>query len=186
MKMLLFQYGSNMKQRRLEEKINSQVNRYAPSDVLATIEMVGRAAVRGWQFRLGGHNSAGKVVCDMVEAPYESTVWGALYQLDRQLVLRSDGNRSVLDRIEGHRRDNASPDTYRPTCVEVEWDGSGAHAWTYVCSPTARRCPPECPHTATEGYINAVLVGAVEIGLPEDYQDCLREACRRVQHAGGG
>jgi len=49
-------------------------------------------------------------------------VWGLLYEVDRELVRRVDGERSVLDRIEGHRTESGL-DYYRPVEVTVLLDG---------------------------------------------------------------
>ena len=47
------------------------------------------------------------------------------------LQARSDGNRSVVDRLEGHRT-TRDPENYEKACVTVELRGKLMKAWTYV------------------------------------------------------
>ncbi len=104
-------------------------------------------------------------------------MWGALYEVDAALVVRRDDLRSVLDTIEGHRRDNQECDVYRPTCVELLSEASRLHAWTFVCSATARRCPDNCSHRASREYVKDAMDGAEAVGLPEEYRVFLKRAC---------
>ena len=78
------------------------------------------------------------LVGDIVEGEQGDEVWGARYEIDRELLVRSDGRRSVLDRIEGHRTE-IDPENYRPITVTVELDGESNYAQTYVGDDDARR-----------------------------------------------
>jgi hypothetical protein len=175
----LFQYGSNMKVQRLEDAIARRAPRHAPAGTPTRVTLLGPAELPGWEFDLGGHNHDGERVCDIREVTGRvSSVWGALFEIDGVLVVRPDGLRSVLDRIEGHRRDHQAPDVYRPTCVEVLCNDSRLHAFTFVCTAAARQCPSGCPHLAVPDYVQDVVVGAAAVGLPVDYQALLASACQ--------
>src|SRR5215211_2332301 len=56
---------------------------------------------------------------------------GALYEIATALVTRCDGERSVVDRLEGHRT-TRDPENYAKICVTVDLYGESATAWTYV------------------------------------------------------
>ena len=59
------------------------------------------------------------LVSDIVEGAEGGEVWGVVYELDRELVFRSDGGRSVMDRIEGHRTER-DPENYKPAFVRLK------------------------------------------------------------------
>jgi hypothetical protein len=177
--MYLFQYGSNMKFDRFVERVQKNADEFGAAGKVSTISKPVMARLGGWRFELRGHNSRKQLVCDIVEAPDGSEVWGALYEVDQELVFRSDGGRSVLDFLEGHKRPN-DPDTYHPTRVQVVRDGAPCQACTYVCTAHARPCPEGCAHLAKPKYTAAVLDGAAELDLPGSYRAFLAEACARA------
>jgi hypothetical protein len=100
--LLLFEYGSNMSQTRLE----AQIERYrphAPAGATLALTRLGAARLFGYRFTLGLWSARQQcLVSDIVEEQ-AGDVCGVLYRLDRELVLRSDGARSLFDRIEGYR-----------------------------------------------------------------------------------
>jgi hypothetical protein len=175
---LLFQYGSNMAEDELKSKITRHHARFAPPGVEADLNLRGAARIVGWQFDFGLF-SAGRRhrVADIVHVGGDTEVWGALYELPTELVRRSDGERSVLDRIEGHATTD-NPENYLPVRVEVEFAGESVEAWSYVGRDDAReRCrldhwdaPP------SEAYIRAILDGAASLGLLDAYVDELKAA----------
>jgi hypothetical protein len=166
-----------MKLQRLQDAIARYAPHHAPAGTPTGVKLLGRAELPGWTFDLGGHGASnGERVCDIREIGGPG-VWGALYEIDSALVIRADDRRSVLDTIEGHRRDKQERDVYRPTCVELLSEASRLHAWTFVCSATARRCPDDRSHRASLGYVKDVLDGAKAVGLPEDYRVLLKRAC---------
>jgi hypothetical protein len=180
--MYLFQYGSNMDQNRLEERISDpRMARYLPADLPPRVELRGAACLVGWRFDMLGHNGDDQRVCDIVKVGDTTVVWGALWDLDPFLVVRPDGQRSFFDRIEGYRREKSKPDTYIPLHIEVLFEGQPCHARTYVCSPEARPCSADdCTHVADRKYTKYVRRGAASLCLPEDYQACLRGVCEEA------
>lgn len=177
--MYLFQYGSNMKFDRFVERVQKNANKFGAAGKVSTISQPVMARLGGWRLELRGHNSHNQLVCDIVEAPDGSEVWGALYEVDQELVVRSDGCRSVLDFLEGHKRPD-DPDTYHRIRVQVVRDGAPCQAWTYVCTAHARRPCLGCAHRAELEYAAAVQDGAAELDLPGPYQELLKEVCARA------
>jgi AIG2-like family len=106
----------------------------------------------------------------MIHTNDDTEVWGALYELQLELIRRSDGERSVLDRIEGHRT-SVHPKNYDPIVVTVEWAGREVAAWTYVACATARerfrRDHAQSP--VGEAYVQSIIDAADALGLPQPY-----------------
>jgi hypothetical protein len=167
---LLFQYGSNMSEQRLTAKVR-QHQHYAPAGVDLDVRLLGCARLKGWRFILDLYSARQScLVGDIVEADQSDEVWGALYEVDRQLLIRSDGGRSVLDRIEGHRTE-VDPENYRPITVTVELLGEQRAAHTYVGADDARRrCRSDHPDAKPrEDYVTAILDGVRAVALPPRY-----------------
>ncbi|MBA3382891.1 MAG: gamma-glutamylcyclotransferase [Actinobacteria bacterium] len=167
---LLFQYGSNMLAGRLREKIQEH-QRFVPAGVSLEVRLLGPARLPSWRFRFGLYSARQEcLVGDIIEGQDTDEVWGALYELDRELVFRSDGKRSVLDRIEGHRTDR-DPENYHPANVTVDFSGAARNAHTYVGREDARRrCALDHANAAPRSeYLSAILVGARSVGLPAEY-----------------
>jgi gamma-glutamylcyclotransferase (GGCT)/AIG2-like uncharacterized protein YtfP len=171
---LLFQYGSNMSEERLAAKIREHQS-YAPEGAELDVRLLGCACLKGWRFVLDLYSARQEcLVGDIVESDASVEVWGALYELDRQLLCRSDGNRSVLDRIEGHRTER-DPENYRPITVTVQLDGDPREAHTYVGVEDARqRCRLDHPDAKPRpDYLRAIVEGANVVGLPPEYMAVL-------------
>jgi gamma-glutamylcyclotransferase (GGCT)/AIG2-like uncharacterized protein YtfP len=167
---LLFQYGSNMASDRLLGRVREFAPQFATQRVLIELKPLGAAELRDWRFVADLYSAGGGCrVADIVESP-GATVWGALYELPRELVRRSDGERSVLDRIEGHRTER-HPENYQPLQVTVDVQGVKHLAWTYVgYSDARRRCDVEhSDATISDEYRGFVLAGAADVGLPSAY-----------------
>src|SRR5262249_50573542 len=149
----------------------------APEGTPLDVRLLGTARLRGWAlvFDLfsASHQSR---VADIVEADDAAEVWGALYELSTELVIRSDGERSVLDRIEGHRTER-DPENYRPMEINVEVDGVDEASYVYVGIDDARaRCGDMHPLAqVSPEYASVVLEGAAAVGLPVAYVDRLEE-----------
>jgi Gamma-glutamyl cyclotransferase, AIG2-like len=172
---ILFQYGSNMSASRLQAKVTRYL-RYTPAGARTEIHLLGRARLPGWHFILDLFaTEQDTLVADICERSGQDQVWGVVYKLDRELVDRSDGKRSVLDRIEGHRPER-NPENYRPCIVRAELDGALVSAVTYVGTNEARRrCREEHLGARVDPqYAAAVLEGAASADLPPDYQAFLR------------
>ena len=137
---------------RLRAKLG-EFRRYAPPDASLEVELLGAARLPGWQFVLDLYS--GQQAClvgDIIEGGDGDEVWGALYELDRELVFRSDGARSLLDRIEGHRTE-IDPENYRPRPISVELNEELREAWTYIGHEAARRRKAEARlHQCNPGW----------------------------------
>src|SRR5437879_2816163 len=130
----LFQYGSNMSRSSLMEKLDrDDVRECVPIGVDVDVRLIGKACLPQWRFVLDLYSQTNEcLVGDIVSGTEDDEVWGAVYDLDRELVLRADGGRSALDAIEGHMP-RLHPENYWPMCVTVWLDGDRAtprHAWT--------------------------------------------------------
>lgn len=184
---LLFQYGSNMSEQRLTAKIRTHQS-YAPVGADLDVRLLGCARLKGWRFVLDLYSARQScLVGDIVEGKDGDEVWGALYELDRQLLVRSDGRRSVLDRIEGHRTE-MDPENYRPITVTVDLDGDPREAHTYVGGEDARlRCRLEHPDAKSRpDYLRAILDGAHTVGLPSTYVRALATTIEAQTRGGPG
>jgi gamma-glutamylcyclotransferase (GGCT)/AIG2-like uncharacterized protein YtfP len=171
---LLFQYGSNMSEQRLTAKIREHRS-YAPVGAELDVRLLGCARLKGWRFVLDLYSARQEcLVGDIILGEDGDEVWGALYELDRRLLVRSDGRRSVLDRIEGHRTE-MDPENYRPITVAVELDDDRKEAHTYVGREDAReRCRSDHPDAKPRpDYLLAILDGANGVGLPSEYMAAL-------------
>src|SRR5262249_46465557 len=164
----LFQYGSNMSCERLQSKVNAHRLKFAPPGTREEIRYLGRGRLSGWRFTLDLY-SAGQdcLVADIIAGSAEDQVWGVVYKLDRELVDRTNGQRSVLDRIEGHRP-TSNPENYRPRIVRLELGGAVVSAITYVGTEDARRRCREEHYgiRVSSRYAAAVLGGAAGANLP--------------------
>jgi gamma-glutamylcyclotransferase (GGCT)/AIG2-like uncharacterized protein YtfP len=184
---LLFQYGSNMSEKRLTAKIREHKS-YAPGGSELEVRLLGCARLRGWRFVLDLYSARQEcLVGDIVEGEDRDEVWGALYDLDRQVLVRSDGKRSVLDRVEGHRTE-MDPENYRPITVTVELDGDPIEAHTYAGREDARqRCRLDHPGARPRpDYLRAILHGANDVGLPMRYMAALATAIEARAPGGPG
>jgi len=184
---MLFQYGSNMDARVLSEKIRVYHGRYALSDTPVEAVFRGAARLPGWRFGFGLYSlGLNGRVADVVAAGPEDEVWGALYELPRELVLRADGRRSVMDRIEGHRTER-DPENYEPARVFVEYGEGSVEAWTYVGGEIARRrcLKQHAAATVSDEYAATILAGAAGAGLPDDYRAHLQKMIAACQGSGG-
>ena len=141
------------------------------------------ASDTSWRFVLDLYSQTNECLAgDIIPGDWNDVVWGALYELDRELVLRADGERSALDAIEGHMP-NVDAENYWPMCATVALEGEAnrrVHAWTYVGHPEARLRVPAAARPS-ENYLDRVLVGAAEIGLPLEYREQLRVAVQVAQ-----
>ncbi len=95
-------------------------------------------------------------------------VWGALYELP-------DEELTALDRKE------SAPNVYRHEYVEVVTPAGGrVRAMTYM---VIEKVPTEAPSRA---YLDLILEGARERGLPSDYVDSLAQIAAREDRRPGG
>jgi gamma-glutamylcyclotransferase (GGCT)/AIG2-like uncharacterized protein YtfP len=178
---LLFQYGSNMSKKRLMAKIREHKS-YAPVGAELDVWLLGGARLKGWRFVFDLYSARQEcLVGDIAKRDDNDEVWGALYELDRQLLVRSDGGRSVLDRIEGHRTN------YRLITVTVELDGDPRVAHTYIGREDARqRCALDHPNAKPRrDYLQAILDGAYAVELPSRYIAALATTIDRRELVSG-
>lgn len=165
----LFQYGSNMHHERFVQRITGSFQ-HAPSRTPLVVTLLGTARLGGWRLRanLWSATRASRVANIVSEDGAE--VWGALYEIAAALVTRCDGERSVTDRLEGHRT-MRDPENYAKICVTVDLEREPMTAWTYVGLHEAIvRCERKHPGTVCNtDYVQTVVAGARAIGVPRDY-----------------
>jgi Gamma-glutamyl cyclotransferase, AIG2-like len=190
----LFQYGSNMDRERFIERIEEEYGRHAPSGTPVVATLLGAARLDGWCLRANlwsatqerkkrRERSIGDIrACRVANIVREdgAAVWGALYEIATALVTRCDGERSVVDRLEGHRT-TRDPENYAKICVTVDLFGESATAWTYIGLREAiDRCEREHPGTVCDpGYVDTVIAGARSIDVPGEYMKVLDAALGR-------
>lgn len=191
----LFQYGSNMARERFIERIEQEYDRHAPPGTPVVATLLGPARLDGWRVRANlwsatqerkkqretpsmAMNQACRVANIVRDDGAE--VWGALYEIATALVTRCDGERSVVDRLEGHRT-TRDPENYAKICVTVDLYGEPTTAWTYIGLREAiDRCEQEHPGTVCDpGYVDTVIAGARSIDVPGEYMKLLSEALGR-------
>ncbi len=184
----LFQYGSNMHRERFMARIKRNED-HVPAGTRLDARLVGRANLDGWRLHANlwsatlerrkrrdpslGDARASRVANIVREDGAE--VWGALYEIAADLVTRCDGERSVVDLLEGHRT-TRDPENYAKICVTVDLDGQPWTAWTYIGLREAiERCERHHPGTGCDpSYAETVLAGAQSIGVPHEYLEVLR------------
>jgi len=162
---LLFQYGSNMSSRRLNE----------PRRLNGAAIPVGSVVLEGWEVRFDLYSRTnGCGVADIVPAQDE-TVYGALFEVPRELLIAPAGARSRMDEIEGARADATG--NYARYSVYVLKGDRHFQAYTYVGTEDGRerfsRMAPEARRVSKE-YFDHLSVGAKEFGLPDTYVAYLR------------
>jgi hypothetical protein len=162
---LLFQYGSNMSSRRLNE----------PSRLNGAAISVGSVVLEGWGVRFDLYSERnGCGVADIVPSQDE-TVYGVLFEVPRELVIAPDGGRSRMDEIEGARA--GASGNYARHLVYVLKGDRNFQAYTYIGTEAGRerfsRMTPEARRVSKE-YFEHLLVGAKEFGLPDPYVAYLR------------
>jgi hypothetical protein len=184
----LFQYGSNMDQDWFSQQ-RKEYEAHAPAGTPLEVRLLGRARLDAWRFHTNLW-SAGRArrkrnepsptdreSCRVSNIMREdgAVVWGALYEISSALVTRCDGERSVLDRIEGHRT-TSDPENYAKICVTVDLGGEPRTAWTYIgLNDAIKRCEMKHPgSTCDSDYGATVIRGAGSIGVPGDYLEELR------------
>ncbi len=174
----LFQYGSNMSAEHLRSRVIEHATAHAPQGVRREIHPVGPGRLHGWRFECDLYSAnQSSLVADVCEGTEADEVWGVVYKLDRELVVRSDGARSVLDRIEGYRPER-DPQNYEPRIIEIELNGAIVPAITYVGTEEARtrRRQEHAYAQVSPNYAHAVISGAAGADLPANYQKNLRQA----------
>ena len=146
MSRLYFAYGSNLKLARMAER-------------LPGARPAGVAALADHRLVFDKRGRDGTAKANLADAPGER-VWGALYEVRPVDLAALDGFEGGYDRVAVRVATRAAP------------DGSGAacDAFTY----RSTRTDPELP--AAAAYLELVLEGAREQGLPADYLGALAAA----------
>ena len=144
-----FAYGSNMWRTQMRERCPDH-------------ELIGKAVLPGYALcfpRSSPIRNCG--VAGIVETP-EAQVWGVVYRLH-------DEDLAALDKREGFDpRKPAHVNRYNRKTVRVLMDGETLDCLTYL----ARKEPGQ--HLPNDEYMAAIITGAVENGLPEEYIRQLR------------
>ena len=147
--MLYFAYGSNMSRTQMRQRCPDH-------------EVIGKAVLPGYALCFPRHSPIRNCgVAGIVEQP-GAEVWGVVYRLH-------DEDLAALDRREGY--DPAKPahvNRYNRKTIRVLKDGEALDCLIYL----ARAEPGK--HVPSVEYMSALITGAVEIGLPEDYVSRLR------------
>jgi gamma-glutamylcyclotransferase (GGCT)/AIG2-like uncharacterized protein YtfP len=157
MKQSYFAYGSNLR--------SVQMARLCPGYVF-----LGPARLDGYDlaFTLPDEEWQGGVA-DVVLSP-GSAVWGALYRLQ-------DADLVALDAYEGFDPTGpkeANDYVRRLVKVTAEKEGREVEAWCYFVRAMRGHVAP------SERYRNALIEGAIERALPEDYVRDIRQAFEGV------
>ena len=147
--MLYFAYGSNMSRDQMRQRCPDH-------------EVIGKAILPGYALCFPRHSQIRNCgVAGIVETP-GAEVWGVIYRLH-------DEDLAALDQREGF--DPAKPshvNRYNRTTVRVLKDRQPVDCLTYL----ARAEPGK--HVPSVDYMSALITGAVENALPEDYVTKLR------------
>jgi gamma-glutamylcyclotransferase (GGCT)/AIG2-like uncharacterized protein YtfP len=112
-------------------------------------QRIGAAALDGWRFEIGGRGYA------TIRSDDSATVWGGLWTL-------TTPDEAALDVCEGVRSG-----TYRKEILTVELDGSPLKVLVYVENSSDVGRP-------TPQYLDRILRGADQFGLPPEHIDFLR------------
>jgi gamma-glutamylcyclotransferase len=118
---------------------------------------IGAGVLKGWRYLIYKKGHANII-------PDESrSVWGGVWEVSGEHL-------QTLDRYEGALK----PDpVYHQEDVEIELaDGSRLSCIAYIDSSE----DADIPGTPNASYLNYILEGASEFGLPEDYQEFLKSA----------
>ena len=152
---LYFAYGSNMSSRRLQHATR------APSAV-----PVGSASVSRYRlvFDKASIDGSGKADCERT-GKLTDRVYGGLFRV-------SVADTDTLDKAEGAHGAKAG---YRRTEIEVDTDKGPAKAVAYLAT---NKQPNLLPYP---WYIQHVLVGAREFGLPADYVAAIQQLPTRQE-----
>lgn len=146
---LYFAYGSNMWRRQMAERCPDH-------------ELIGTALLPDHALCFPRSSPVRNCGVAGIVAKPGAVVWGVVYRLnDRDLAL--------LDRREGF--DPAKPfhaNRYNRMTIRVLRDGEAIECLTYL----AREEPGR--HVPSVAYMQAIIEGAVDNGLPEDYIEALR------------
>jgi gamma-glutamylcyclotransferase len=118
---------------------------------------LGPARLPGYRFAFMRRSvRTGTGVADILPDP-ESSVWGALYELERDRMGRLD------------RKETLGAAYEHLDVVVLTADGASHNAMAY--SVIAKEPVEVCPSLA---YVQGLILGARERSLPEDYVACLR------------
>ncbi|MCX8076476.1 MAG: gamma-glutamylcyclotransferase [Aquificaceae bacterium] len=113
-------------------------------------EFLKRAYLEGYKFVYDGYSSTRNGSVANIVKEEGSVVWGALYRIDEDCLKK-------LDEYEGY------PKFYRRDELIVKDDyGNEYKAWVYLRKPQGEGKP-------SKKYMNIVVIGAIQCGLPEHY-----------------
>ncbi|OGF12969.1 MAG: hypothetical protein A2W00_08660 [Candidatus Eisenbacteria bacterium RBG_16_71_46] len=162
--MLYFAYGSNLDPQQMRERCPGH-------------HVVGLASLADHRLAYLRYSNAWGGGVAGIQLAHGATVWGVLYELTEEDLLRLDGFEGFKDAGDQHNvydREQVTVELTRPD------DGSFARrvlAATYIARPSN-------PSPPSQRYLDAILRGAVHHRLPEDYVERLR--LQEVIPEGGG
>ncbi|MCX7705525.1 MAG: gamma-glutamylcyclotransferase [bacterium] len=135
--MLYFAYGSNLNKKQMKKRCKNA-------------KFLKRTYLVNYEFVYVGYSSSSSYAVATITAKKDSTVWGALYEIDEDCLKN-------LDIYEGY------PTFYNRKIVKVYDDsGNNYDAWVYIKDITEKKRP-------SENYKKIVLEGARDCELPEEY-----------------
>jgi len=155
--MLIFQYGSNTSQARLN----------SPDRLNGVAKLLGAVVTKDC-FELDFTVFSTKNDCAAADIRFGGgrPIWGALYDIPGDRVVRElAGKRRCLDAIEGRRYERVSISVCWPDGQEVEGE-----VWTYTVLEAERRTDLQ----TTEAYGAHILGGLRDLNAPTDYIDYVR------------
>jgi len=143
--MKYFAYGSNMSQKRLQKRVRSATK-------------IGRYYLNRHKLCFHKASEDGSAKCDALFTNDSSDIIiGALFEMD-------ESERIYLDRAEGLGKG------YDEKYVQVSCDdGTYVNALIYVATSINKSLQPY------SWYLNHVIIGAIETGLPENYISGLKQ-----------
>ena len=147
--MLYFAYGSNMSRRQMAERCPDH-------------ELIGKALLPDHALCFPRSSPVRNCGVAGIVAKAGAEVWGVVYRLNARDL-------AALDRREGY--DPAKPfhvNRYNRMTIRVLRDGAALECVTYL----AREEPGR--HVPSLAYMAAIIEGAEENGLPEEYMAALR------------
>jgi gamma-glutamylcyclotransferase len=124
---------------------------------------IGRGWVKGYCLCFDGHSDSRNGPVGNVVESANDLVWGGLYLIDQASL-------AGLDRYEGYQQK-----VYDRKLIQVTDDTGGVYlAWVYLRDPQkiAR------PH---QEYLQVILEGAKDCGLPDAYIECITIAAGREE-----
>ncbi len=150
---LYFAYGSNLSRKRI-------VGRCPQA------QFYGNAFLLDWEILFSKMKSDGTGAANIREKT-GSKIWGVVFTLSPECL-------KSLDLVEGHKPGEVSKSDYDRRKLRVQLEtGAQVEAWAYIAETADEHIAP------TEEYLNHILSGALEHGLPEEHIALIKSRAKR-------